>query len=127
MTGWPLQRGVGQHPDHALTISLVLIGFETWDKSIYSVLCSLPNGSGEFIALSYDFQWNSRSSNKVPKIPVQILEHSNGAICLGFRFPDECNPGRNHIVVISPEIIGVEKQKDSATGLVANEWLLFSL
>ena len=64
---------------------------------------------------------------QVPKIPVQVSENSNCAVRLAFWFPHERNPERNHVVVISPEVVGIEKQKDSATSLVANEWFLLRL
>src|SRR5262245_24407647 len=62
---------------------------------------------------------------QIPKIPIQVLENSDCAVRLYFRFSHECNSERNHVFVISPEVVGIEKQKDTATSLVANESFLF--
>ena len=43
---------------------------------------------------------------------------------LALGFPHERNPERDQFGIVPPEVIGIEKQKDSATSLVAYEWLL---
>src|SRR5258706_4905906 len=62
---------------------------------------------------------------QVPQVPVQVFENSNGAVKLALGFPHESNPARDEVLIVSPEVVGIEKQKDSTTGLVAYEWFLF--
>src|SRR5690348_17300800 len=56
--------------------------------------------------------------NEIPQVAVEVLEDRNGAIGCLLRLPDESYPARSHRVVITPEIVGLEKQEDAAAGLV---------
>src|SRR5258706_14737437 len=61
---------------------------------------------------------------QVPQIPVQVFEDSNGPVGFDLGLPDERNPPLDVGRIISPEVVGIEKKKDSATRLVAYEWFL---
>jgi len=58
---------------------------------------------------------------QIPEVPIQILEHSHQPVWFLLRFPHKIDSMLNHLAVVSPEIIGVEEEKDPSTRLVANE------
>ena len=64
---------------------------------------------------------------QVPQIPIQIFKNGHGAIRFDFRFPREGYTQGNHLMVITPEVVGMEEKKDSAAGLLADESFLLSI
>src|SRR5882757_1798545 len=61
---------------------------------------------------------------QVPQIPVQVFEDSNGPVSFDLGLPHERNPPLDVVRIVSPEVVGIEKQKDSATRLIAYECFL---
>lgn len=61
---------------------------------------------------------------QVPQISIQILEHSDHPIRLLFRLADELDSLRYHLVVIAPEIVGVEEEKYPAACLIPDKGFL---
>jgi len=62
---------------------------------------------------------------QVPQVAVEVFKHSNSAVILFFRIADEPNAFVLHVLIVAPEIIGVQKQKHPSTALVSNEGALF--
>jgi len=63
---------------------------------------------------------------QVPEISIEVFENSDYSVGLLFWLSDEFNSFRDHLVVIAPKIVRVEKQKYSAARLVADKRLLFA-
>lgn len=64
---------------------------------------------------------------QIPQIAVQIFEHRNHPIRLFFRLADELDALRDHLVVISPKIVGVDEEIYSPACLIADERFLLWL
>lgn len=64
---------------------------------------------------------------QVPQISIQILEHRDQPIRLLFRRADKFDSLRNHLVVVAPEIIGVEEEKYPPACLIPDEGFLLRL
>ena len=64
---------------------------------------------------------------QIPQVPVQILEHRHSAVLCLFRLSDEFNPLGDHLVIVAPEVVGAQKEKNSPAGLVADEGFLLWL
>src|SRR5260370_34543057 len=57
---------------------------------------------------------------QVPKVSVKICKYRHSSVGLLFRRPGKLHSASTVLVVIPPEIVGLQKEKDPATGLVAN-------
>ncbi len=53
-------------------------------------------------------------------IAVQVFEDCDCAVGLFARRPCELYFARGHFIVVTPEIVGVQKKEDSSAGLVAD-------
>src|SRR5687768_3445061 len=62
-----------------------------------------------------------------PQIAVQVLDDSAGAIGRFGGIPDEFDTIGNNLVVVAPEIMRLEKKRDTSAGLVSDEPLLAGL
>src|SRR5580692_3548373 len=60
-----------------------------------------------------------RRLQQVPQVTVQILEHRDHAVALRLRIAHEDDTPGLIGRVVAPEMIGVQEQKDPATGLIA--------
>ena len=57
---------------------------------------------------------------QIPLIPIQVLEDGNGAVGLGPGFPHERDSERRHAGMVSPEVVGVEKEEYPDARLAAD-------
>src|SRR5260370_1443829 len=57
---------------------------------------------------------------EVPLIAVQVFEDCDCAVGLFAGGPCELYFARRHFIVVTPEIVGVQKKEDSPAGLVAD-------
>jgi hypothetical protein len=55
---------------------------------------------------------------KIPPIAIQILEDHDGSVGFLSRLLDKDDALRLHVLVIAPEVVGVEKEESAAGGLV---------
>jgi hypothetical protein len=62
---------------------------------------------------------------KVPLVAVEVFEYGDGAVGLLARLLEEFDVGGEHEAVISPEIVGVKEEEDTACGLLADLVELF--
>jgi hypothetical protein len=61
---------------------------------------------------------------QVPAVAIQILKHCHGAIgCLTWKARERDTCG-NHPVVVALEIVGLQKEEDATTSLIADKRLL---
>ena len=58
--------------------------------------------------------------NQVPEISIQIFEDGDGAVGLFLRLADEFDLVCLEGAVVAPEVVGVEEEKDAASGLIAD-------
>src|ERR1700679_62977 len=56
---------------------------------------------------------------KSPLIAVEVLEYSHHAVALLFWIPHEDNALRLVSMIVAPKVVGVERQKNPAAGLVS--------
>ncbi len=66
-----------------------------------------------------------RRLDQIPLIAIQIDEDSHHAVAFGPRRLNEPDTTLHHFGVIAPEIIGLEEEENSASGLIANPCRLF--
>ena len=64
--------------------------------------------------------------NQIPQVAVQVLENRDCAVGGIFRFPDEFNSQGEHMIVITPKIISLQKQEHASASLAADIFLLFT-
>lgn len=62
--------------------------------------------------------------NQIPQIPIQIGKNGHGAVGSLVWFPDELDAGGHHMMVVTPEVIGLQEKEDTAAALVADERFL---
>src|SRR5262245_38959057 len=65
-----------------------------------------------------------RQLKQIPAVAVKILKHHHFAIRLLPGFSSELDPAGFHCLIITSEIVGVEKEGNAATGLIADSALL---
>src|SRR5262245_18079449 len=63
--------------------------------------------------------------HEVPLVAVEVEEHGDRAVPLPPRLLGEPNAARRHVVVVAPEVVGLEEEEDPSAGLVADAALLF--
>ena len=66
----------------------------------------------------------SSELNEIPEVAVEVLEHGDCAIGLLGGRADEADTFGSHSVIVAPEIVGAQEQKDAPARLVADEGLL---
>jgi hypothetical protein len=66
-----------------------------------------------------------RELEKVPQVSVEVFKDGDGAVGLLPRFANKANAFPDQRVVVAPEIVGMEKEEDTAAGLMADKLLLF--
>jgi len=64
---------------------------------------------------------------EIPQVSIQIFKHSHQPIRFFFGRPDKLYPLGDHLVIVSPEIVRVKKEKYPPTGLIADKRKLFGL
>ncbi len=62
---------------------------------------------------------------QIPQVTIQVFEHSNGAVWFFYSGAHNFNTLLLQVVVIAPKVVGMQKQKYAATGLVAYTGGLF--
>ena len=63
--------------------------------------------------------------NQIPEVAIQVFEHRDFAVWLDLGWSHKNNAFGPVCRVITVEIIGVEEEGDSSSGLVADVRLLF--
>ena len=58
--------------------------------------------------------------HEIPQIAVEVLEHSHRAVRRLTRLPGKDDAFGLVRIKVAPEVVGIEKQEDAATGLVSN-------
>lgn len=64
---------------------------------------------------------------QIPQVAVEVFKNGHHAVILLFGRTDELNSFFNHLVVVAPEVVGVEKEEDPTASLVADEGFLLML
>jgi hypothetical protein len=62
--------------------------------------------------------------HEIPEIPIEIFEHSDRSIRRDRWLAHELDADFDHPSIISPEVIGVEKEADATAGLVSHKDVL---
>src|SRR3546814_7767072 len=67
--------------------------------------------------------WSSDvcSSDLIPTIAIKVLEHGHRAIGLVAGLADELHASGDKAIVVSPEVVGLQEQEDTAASLIADE------
>src|SRR5688500_19873776 len=61
---------------------------------------------------------------QIPEVAVQVLEHRHRTVRFDLRLAAELHADRDHAVVVTPEVVGIEKEEDATAGLVADRVFL---
>lgn len=61
---------------------------------------------------------------QIPQVSIQILEHRDHPVRLFLRLADESDSLRDHLVIVSPEIVGVEEEEHSPACLIPDKRFL---
>src|SRR5262249_55176550 len=64
--------------------------------------------------------WNSFTLYQIPFVSVQVFKNGNDSITLVARLFFKRDASSDHPAIVAPEIVGLQKQKDSSTGLISD-------
>ncbi len=57
---------------------------------------------------------------EIPLVAIEVFEDGDGAVSLLARSFEEADAAGLIGLVVAPEVVGVEEEKDAATGLIAD-------
>src|SRR5687768_17190619 len=61
---------------------------------------------------------------EIPPVPIEIDKHGDRAVRFAPRLLCKHDPARPHVVIVAPEVIRLEEQKNAPARLIANAALL---
>ncbi len=62
-----------------------------------------------------------RELEQIPQVAVEVAKDSDRAVLGLLGLTDELDTFGGHLVIVAPEVVGAEKQKNPAAGLITDK------